>query len=357
MSARPPTPRASVRAALGVACVACVTLFTSVAAPPLRAQSGSQGIPATIAKMQQLCGQNRFMDAARLGEQLVKEHRDSLDAWLALATVNLAPDWPNRRDARAESAARKALALGGHRPDIVQALATALYRQCKFDECLQLVDELIETRPQKVFGDAFADLLFLRAGIALRRDALDAAAHARGLADLDHALVTAPCHAAARRMRAEAYLTDGKVAEALADLEVAVVNAPGDKSVHYEMHRCLSRLKRPDEAKLHYEIWKRINALTDSTAPTNAPDLKERLDLLKQLKELNPGDYSRRLQLAEHEIALGDADAAVKECDEILAKRPAWAAAEHLRAEALRAKAGAKPDLPNSQGDDGGVDK
>jgi tetratricopeptide (TPR) repeat protein len=204
-----------------------------------------------------------------------------------------------------------------------------------------------------VVGEAYADLLYLRASIALRRDALDAAAHVNALADLDHALATAPAYAPARRLRAETLLSDGKVAEALADLEIAVVTAPGDKSVHYEMQRCLSRLKRPDEAKLHYEIWKLLNALTDSTATTNAPDASERRELLKKLKELNPADFVRRLQLAEHELALGDPDAAIKECDELLAKHAAWAAAEHLRNEALRAKAGAKPNLPSQHGDDG----
>jgi tetratricopeptide (TPR) repeat protein len=311
-------------------------------------------IKAAIAKIRSLYELSRYMEAAKLGEQTVREHRDSLDAWLALASVHLASDWPLRHDARAESAARRALAIGGHRPDVVQALATALFRQCKFDECLPLLDELIDARPQKVFGESFADLLYLRAAIALRRDALEPEARAKALDDLERALTTAPGYAPARRLRAETLIDDGKFAQALADLEVALSTAPGDKSVHYEMNRCLTRLKRPDQAKLHYEIWRLLNALTDSTATTNAPDASERRELLRRLRDLNPADLTRRFQLAQHELELGDPDAAIKECDALLAIRASWTAADRLKEEALEAKAGAKSGAAGGRKDDGG---
>jgi tetratricopeptide (TPR) repeat protein len=326
------------------------------AAPQKTPEPPSPEVAAALAKMRVLYEQNRYQEASKLGEQLVKEHRDSLDAWLALASVHLAPDWPMRRDARAESASRRALALGGHRPDVVQSLATALFRQCKFDECLPLLDELIDPKPQKVFGEQFSDLLYLRAAIALRRDALDPEARARALADLERAIDVAPAYSPPRRLRAETLIEGGKFAAALADLEVAVDSAPGDKSVHYEMQRCLTRLKRPDEAKLHFEIWRLLNALTDSTATTNAPDMSERRELLRKLRELNPSDLSRRLQLVEHELELGDPDAAIRECDELLSLRPGWPAAEHLRERAVKERAGAKPDAAGARKDDGQKD-
>lgn len=311
-------------------------------------------VKAAIAKMRSLYDQNRYQEAAKLGEQTVKEHRDSIDAWLALASVHLASDWPLRHDARAESAARRALAIGGHRPDVVQALATALFRQCKFDECLPLLDELIDAKPPKVAGESFADLLYLRAAIALRRDVLDAGARAKALADLERALSTAPDYAPARRLRAETLIDDGKFTQALADLEVALSSAPGDKSVHYEMNRCLTRLKRPDEAKRHFEIWRLLNALTDSTASTNAPDASERRELLRKLRDLNPADFSRRFQLAQHELELGDPEAAIRECDALLALRPTWPAVEHLRDQAERAKTAPKSEPPGARKDEDG---
>lgn len=314
----------------------------------------SPELKAEIAKIRSLYELNRYMEAAKLGEQTVKEHRDSPDAWLALASVHLASDWPLRRDARAESAARRALTVGGHRPDIVQALATALFRQCKFDECLPLLDELIDAKPQKVFGESFADLLYLRAAMVLRRDALEAEARAKALADLERALTTSPGYAPARRLRAEALIDDGKFAPALADLEVALATAPGDKSVHYEMNRCLTRLKRPDEAKRHYEVWRLLNALTDSTATTNAPDASERRELLRKLRDLNPADLVRRFQLAQHELELGDPEAAIKECDALLEVRATWTAVERLKQEAVEAKANPKSGVPAARKDDGG---
>ena len=324
-------------------------------APAKAPEAPTPEVAAVLAKMRVLYEQNRYQEASKLGEQLVKEHRDSVDAWLALASVHLAPDWPMRRDARAESASRRALQLGGHRPDVVQALATALFRQCKFDECLPLVDELIDLKPQRLFGESLSDLFYLRAAIALRRDALDAEARQKALADLERAIQVAPAYSPPRRLRAEALIEGGKFAAALADLEVAVDSAPGDKSIHYEMQRCLTRLKRPEEAKHHFEIWRLLNALTDSTATTNAPDLSERRELLRKLRDLNPDDLSRRLQLVEHELELGDPDAAIKECDALLALRAGWPAAEHLRDRALREKAGgAKPEPPSSNKNDGG---
>ena len=133
-------------------------------------------------------------------------------------------------------------------------------------------------------------------------------------------------------------------------------SAPGDKSVHYEMHRCLTHLKRPEEAKRHFEIWRLLNALTDSTATTNAPDAGERRELLRKLRELNPADLSRRLLLVEHEIELGDPDAAIRECEALLSLRPGWPAAEHLRELALREKAGKKPDAAGAHKDEGQKD-
>jgi hypothetical protein len=116
------------------------------------------------------------------------------------------------------------------------------------------------------------------------------------------------------------------------------------------MHLCLSRLGRRDEAKRHYDIWHLLNRLTDSTSATNAPDAKERREILTKLRECNATDWPRRLDLIQVELELGDPEAAKKECDLLLHERPDWPPALRMKEVAQKAKAGVPVPLP----DDGG---
>ena len=335
--------------------------FATLATPATPGAQAAAGTPADVAqgvaRVNALYEQNRFVEAAQLGEQLVKANRESAEAWHALARVHLAVEWTMRRDARAESAMRNVLRIDGRKPDTLRWIATAQFRQAKYDECLPLLDELVDADPPRLSGDPFAQMLMLRASVRLRRDALDAEARAAARRDLDRALAAVPVHGPSRALRAEMLLDDGKPAEALADLEVAVRALPGDKGVHYQMQACLVRLKRREEADRHREIWRMLNRLTDSVASANAPDAATRRELLLKLKELNPDDLTRRLELCESEISAGEIDAALAECDALLERKHGWPAAQHLRDEAVRAKAGARPNLPNAvpaQGKDGG---
>ncbi len=306
------------------------------AAPLARAQqTTAEGVKLVKA----FYAQRRYQDAARVAERLVREHRDDPDAWMALANIHLAPDWAFRHDARAEVAAEKALKLAGRRTDVLATLATAKCRQTKYDEALPLIAELVDSVPPKVGGDALTDLLAMRADVALRRESVDPEARGRALADLDRAIAAVPANSTVRAMRAEARLQDGRLEEALADLLVAQRTMPGSKQVQYLLQSCLARLGRRDEARRHFEIWKRLNRLTDSQGITSAPELPERRQLLRELKELHPADLEHRLQLAQVELELRDPDAAIAECDELLKLAPEWPVALYLRGEAQKAKA------------------
>jgi len=329
--------------------------FATLATPAAQAAAG--GAAQGVARVNALYDQNRFAETAQLGEQLVKANRESAEAWFALARVHLSTEWTMRRDARAESAMRNVLRIDGRKPDTVRWIATAQFRQARYEECLPLLNELVDADPPRLSGDPFAQMLMLRASVRLRRDALDAEARAAARRDLDRALAAVPNHGPSRALRSEMLFDDGKAAEALADLEVALRALPGDKGVHYQLQACLTRLKRREEADRHREIWRILNRLTDSVASANAPDAATRRALLQKLKELNPDDLARRLELCESEISAGEIDAALAECDALLERKRGWPAAQHLRDEALRAKAGARPNLPNAvpaHGKDGG---
>jgi len=342
-------------------------IFVFAATVPAHAQGDDRPAPAAattdvqqgVARMRSLRDQNRFVEAAQLGEKAAREHPDSVEVWLALAEVHLSTAWPMRREARAESASRRALKAGGRRPETLVTLATALVRETKYDEAQPLLDELLNASPPRVTGSPAADLLVLRANIALRRDALDDAARAQARADLDRALALVPTHASAQALRGEMLLIDGKLEEALADLEAACAACSGGKAaayqgmVHYQLQICLTRLNRRDEAKVHYEIWSVLNRLNDSIAATNAPDAATRRKLLLRLKQLDPSDLVRRLQLAQIEIELGEFDAAIEECDELLSRRPDWLPARHVKIEARRCRSGARPETPPAAAGDG----
>ncbi|MBL8841494.1 MAG: hypothetical protein JNL90_08195 [Planctomycetes bacterium] len=310
-----------------------------------------------VTAIKTLVEQRRFLEAAQAGEKLVKERAEDAEAWLLLAQVHLSPDWAFRRDARAASAATRAMKLAGRRPDIVAALAFARARLTEYDDALKLIGELCDATPPKASGELLSELLVLRAELRLKREG--AAGHAAALADLERAIVAAPRASQPRILRAEAWMNVDRYADALEDLKVAIDRAPGSKAAHALLRTACSQLGQREEARRHYEIWKRLNRLTDSVAPTSAPDLLERRDVLRELATLNPRDLDRRLELAQTELQLADYDGALATCEALLGVAPTFAAARWIREQALLAKAGQRPPppvpAPASDGDGDGA--
>jgi tetratricopeptide (TPR) repeat protein len=299
--------------------------------------TGAADVASGVRVIRSLLEQRRFIEAAQAGEKLVKEHPDDADAWISLAYVHLSPDWSFRRDARAASAAQRAIRAGGRRSDAVAALAIASARLTEYDEALKLIAEMCDATPPRVAGEQLAELLVLRADLALKRGGDTPEARAAVLADLDRALVAAPRSSGARVLRAEALMNADRHADALRDVEMALEVAPGSKQAHAAARICRHRTGDAAGAKRHYEIWKRLNRLTDSVASASAPVEEERRTTLRELSELNPRDLERRAELAALEFRLGDAAAAVRQCDALLALRPGFAPWMRLREQAAAA--------------------
>ncbi len=333
-------------------------IASQTTAPPVPAAPPASAVPFADAAraIHQLVAERRFVEAAQASERLVKERPTDPEAWLLLANVHLSPDWSFRRDVRAASAAEKALKLAGRRVDIVSVLAIARARLVDYDAALALIAEMCDAVPPaspKLSGEPLSDLLVCRADILLKRDATDAAARARVLVDLERAIAASPHAAQPRLMRAEALMNVDRHAEALVDLEVAVQSQPGNKQVHAALRNACSRLGKRDEARHHYEIWKRLNRLTDSVATVSSPDPAERRQTLRELAALNPTDVDHRLALVRSEIEFGDAAAALKECDALLVLIPDWPPARYLREQARQLQAGVRPTLPPDKESDG----
>jgi tetratricopeptide (TPR) repeat protein len=345
-------------------CAAALLLFA--AASLSRAQSPpdpASGVPTPpktkttadgVKQMKALYAQHRYQETARVAEGLVREHRDDPDAWVALANIHLASDWAFRREDRALTAAERAFKLAGKRTDVMVVLATAHFRLGEYDAALPLVGELVDAKPPKLDPKTLTDLLVIRAEMALRRESLEPKGRSAAMADLERAINSTPTDARARSLRAEARMQDGEFELAFADLQVAERSLPGGKQVQYLLQTCLSRMGRKDEARRHHEIWRRINRLMDSQGSQTAPDPEERRRIMRELKELNSADLENRIQLARLELELGNADASIAECDELLKLNPNWAAAIYLRAAGKQVKAGAKPpcEEKRDRGDD-----
>lgn len=310
-----------------------------------------------VAAIQALVDQRRFLEAAQAGEKLVKERAEDAEAWLLLAQVHLSPDWAFRRDARAASAATRALKLAGRRPDIVAVLAFARARLTEYDDALKLIGELCDPTPPKASGELLSELLAVRAELRLKREGAEG--HAAALADLERAIVAAPGASRPRLLRAEAWMNVDRHAEALEDLKIAIDRAPGSKAAHALLRTAYSQLGQRDAARRHYEIWKRLNRLTDSVASPSAPDLIERRDVLRELATLNPRDLDRQLELAQTELQLANYEGALATCEALLGVAPTFAPALWIREQALLAKAGQRPPppapAPASDGDGGGA--
>ncbi|MBM4015894.1 MAG: hypothetical protein FJ293_13145, partial [Planctomycetes bacterium] len=307
------------------------------AAPPATAPVAASDVPTGVRAIRGLLEQRRYIEAAQAGEKLVREHQDDADAWIALAYVHLTPEWAFRRDARAASAAQRAIKAGGRRPDAVAALAIARARLTEYDEALALIAEMCDATPPRVAGDQLAELLVLRADLAIKRAGGDPTVQAALLLDLDRAIAAAPRASGARVLRAEALMNVDRHEEALRDLEVALDVAPGSRQAHAAARICRQRTGDAAGARRHHEIWKRLNRLSDSVASASAPDEQERRSTLRELAELNPRDVDRRVELAVLELKLGDPAAAQRQCDALLALRPGFAPWLRLREQAAAA--------------------
>lgn len=309
----------------------------SSAEAPAAGATGAKDVASGVRAIRGLLEQRRFIEAAQAGEKLVKEHPDDADAWTALAYVHLSHDWPFRRDARAASAAQRAIKAGGRRPDAVAALATARARLTEYDEALVLIAEMCDATPPRVVGDQLAQLLVLRADVTIKRGGGEPSAQLAVMGDLERAIAAAPRSSGARVLRAEALMNADRHAEALVDLEVALEVTPGSKQAHAAARTCRQRTGDTAGSRRHYEIWKRLNRLTDSVASASAPDEQERRTTLRELAGLNPRDVDRRAELAQLELKLGDAAAAIRECDALLVIRPGFVPWLRLREQAAAA--------------------
>jgi tetratricopeptide (TPR) repeat protein len=228
--------------------------------------------------VQALYAQRRYQDAARVAEKLVKENRDDAEAWIALASVHLAPEWAlHGNDSRAEVRGGAGVKLTGRRPLVLVLLATAKHHRRSTTSACRCSPSWSSAAPPKVDGDALADMLVMRADIELRRETDDAEARKRAVADLDRAIATMPKATAARAMRADLRIHDGQLAEALADLEGrGRGRRPAASRCTTSCRPASARMGRKEEARRHYEIWRRLNRLTDSQGATNAPSPEER---------------------------------------------------------------------------------
>ena len=330
-------------------------LALAVAATILAAAGTQEVAPADAPRaIRGLLEQRRFIEAAKAGEALVKERPEDGEAWLLLSYVHLSDGWPFRRDARAESAAQRALKLLGRRPDVLAALAVARARLLEYDETLPLLAELCDATPPRVADEQLAELLVLRADLLLKRGGADPAAQAQVLRDLDRAIAASPRSSSARVMRAEALMNGDRHADALPDLLLAIEVAPGSRGAHAGLRNCYTRLGQREASRRHHEIFKRLNRLVDSVASTRAPEAEERRTILRELATLNPRALDHRLQLASLELELGDAGAALAACDAVLRDRPDWPPARWVREQALRAKSGAPPPPADRAAETGG---
>jgi tetratricopeptide (TPR) repeat protein len=289
-----------------------------------------------------------YGEAAREAERLVRTFPENPWAWLILARCHLQDGWPMRKDARAEFAADKALELGGPQPPMLVAVATAKFRQRETLEALQAIGQVVDAPFLQVDPLTQADLLVMRAQILVREHALDEDAVQRGARDLDQALRLVPGHVMARLERAELRMAAQEWEPALEDLEVALVQSPGNKQVHWKLKSCYMALKRPEDARRHLEIWKRLNRLTDSLSSTSAPDPEETLHLLRELEGLNPSDHARVLQLGFLELEAGHPDAARRILDRLRETVPRLPGLDALE----RRLAGETPRAGEGSGDE-----
>jgi tetratricopeptide (TPR) repeat protein len=135
--------------------------------------------------------------------------------------------------------------------------------------------------------------------LSLRRNSADPQRREQALRDLQIAVQLDPRNVSARLQRAQVRSESAEYEAAVQDLRVALQVAPGNKQVHFQLRVVLTRLQRRDQARHHLEVWKLLHRLTESVANASAPDLAERTEILLRLKELNPHDWGRRIELVQ----------------------------------------------------------
>lgn len=265
--------------------------------------------------------------AAALAEQLVTEHPEHALSWIMLASCHLEDGWDLRRDARAEEAADQAYQRGGDQPQIQFLRAVAKYRQRR-PEALELISHCIAKHAGALRREHLADLYYYRADAASRGERQDAAVAEQVRSDLEKALTLDRNHASAMILKASQARADGRIEEAERDALAALKLQPGSRQVHYELVSIYRVKGEREELAHHLEIFQLIHRLTDSTARISAPTEAERLEIHRRLKEINPEDVGRRLELIGLELSQGSRERAQEEYDQLHARYPEWKALE-----------------------------
>src|SRR5262245_12238517 len=89
-----------------------------------------------------LLAEGRPAPAARMCERLIQRDAGDFGAWYVLAQCHTS-DWPLRSDERGEEAAERCVEIKGRDPQLLMILATARLRQGRFDQAMQLADEIL----------------------------------------------------------------------------------------------------------------------------------------------------------------------------------------------------------------------
>jgi Flp pilus assembly protein TadD len=153
-----------------------------------------------------------------------------------------------KRDSAA-SACRELLADFPENARAKSLLAGLLYRAQQFAESAELYDELRRKRP-----DDLSPLL----GLERCRDRMGRADDARALVrELEERF---PANSEALLECGRFALGDGRAADAERLLRRAVELAPNDHEVHYQLALCLQRAGKTEEAREHFDQFKRVEA-------------------------------------------------------------------------------------------------
>jgi uncharacterized protein (TIGR02466 family) len=195
---------------------------------------------------------NRAADAADLRRQLARDPTDRV-AWHNLA----AAEGDLGRVAEAETAARRAIALGISAPETHLVLARALQGQRRLDEAERAFDQAIALRP--AYFDAHRDLAQL---VWMRTGRADEA-----LERVERALRQAPRDAGLHRVKALVLEFAGDTAAARAAAEEGLAAAPADPALLQHLsHLCVETGDPERAVELAHRAVARSPADIDSRA-------------------------------------------------------------------------------------------
>jgi len=289
------------------------------AKPPDEAEM--RAVAAGREQVQALLNQYRFPEANTAARALAKEYPRNADAWLLIAYVHLQDGWFGAKAGRALDAATRARDLGGPRTDILIAQALSGFRQ-RWEGTMEVLDLLLDHPEHRLQPGLAATLLHERAVLNLHAETDVEAARTKALADLEQALTLAPNHPGVRLERASQRRLAGDYAGAVEDLLVSLAGDPGSVAVHYELKTCYVALKDMEKARHHLKVWQLLLRLTDSPSSASAPPPEERVEILRELRVLNPTDLQRRVDLVAQELEHGDLDRAAQELAELKKEYP-----------------------------------